>query len=771
MSRAAMIGSVSLSLVTIFVWASGSPAASAPAVPKVDFRRDIQPLLAKHCYECHGPDDESGGFRFDRRSSVKKNPRRLRPGSSATSDVYLRVASSDFGTQMPKDDTLRRDEIALIKDWIDQGAEWPDELSGDPPAAVPDPVAVAMIEAIRHADNPALTKLLRDRRAAVNGKAGDGSTPLLYAAMYGDAKGVRRLLDRGANPNIANDAGATPLMLALDDEGITTLLLDRGADVNAASVDGHTALSLAAGRLGAAPVVKLLLDRGARPSPRSRPRGAPGGLVPGSALGQAANVGNAAVFQMLVDHGADLRSALPALVLAARAGCGSCVETLIAGAPRGALESALVALAPYGDAALLARLIDRGASVNTRLTSGRRDMMDRTPLMLAASSDLIPTEAVQMLIARGADLNARGPAGETPLDLARRNGDTDVVRVLLAAGAAPGAGHHASRVSPRPAESARVALARILPVLQRSDVTFLEKTGCVSCHHNTFTAMTVAAARASRLPVDEQLASRRATVLAAAMDARRDRSMFASEVTDAVSNILAGLAAEGRPATVTTDVMAYFLKGRQLPDGRWRVAYVDHRPPIQSSDIEVTATAIRGLSVFAPKPGRSGYEQAVRRATAWLLRARPGTTDERAFQLIGLQWSGVDAAHETVRNLARALLAEQRADGGWSQLPTLTSDAYATGQALVALRESGALRASDPAYERGVRYLISTQLEDGSWYVPSRSIPFQPYFESGFPHGPDQWISMAASNWAATALAYSVAPAAPALGRARIVGR
>ena len=82
----------------------------------------------------------------------------------------------------------------------------------------------------------------------------------------------------------------------------------------------------------------------------------------------------------------------------------------------------------------------------------------------------------------------------------------------------------------------------------------------------------------------------------------------------------------------------------------------------------------------------------------------------------------------------------------------MTSDAYATGQALVALREAGAIAVTDPAYKRGVEYLLSTQLEDGSWYVRSRAIPFQPYFESGFPHGHDQWISAAATNWATTAL-------------------
>ncbi len=108
--------------------------------------------------------------------------------------------------------------------------------------------------------------------------------------------------------------------------------------------------------------------------------------------------------------------------------------------------------------------------------------------------------------------------------------------------------------------------------------------------------------------------------------------------------------------------------------------------------------------------------------------------------------------------MAQVLLSEQRADGGWSQIPTLASDAYATGEALVALRESGALKPMDPGYQRGVEFLMSTQLEDGSWYVQTRAVPLQPYFESGFPHGEDQWISMAATNWAAMALVPVVAP-------------
>src|SRR6185369_6761478 len=103
------------------------------------------------------------------------------------------------------------------------------------------------------------------------------------------------------------------------------------------------------------------------------------------------------------------------------------------------------------------------------------------------------------------------------------------------------------------------------------------------------------------------------------------------------------------------------------------------------------------------------------------------------------------------------LLSQQGADGGWAQIPSLANDAYATGQALFALKESGALRPHDDAYQRGIRFLLTTQLEDGSWYVKSRVIPIMPYFESDFPHGADQFISAAATNWAAMALAPAAA--------------
>ena len=59
---------------------------------------------------------------------------------------------------------------------------------------------------------------------------------------------------------------------------------------------------------------------------------------------------------------------------------------------------------------------------------------------------------------------------------------------------------------------------------------------------------------------------------------------------------------------------------------------------------------------------------------------------------------------------------------------------------------AGGLSVADPAYRRGVGFLMKTRRDDGSWHVRSRSFAFQPYFESGFPHGHDQWISTAATG-------------------------
>ncbi|HEX2491027.1 MAG TPA: hypothetical protein VHR27_16575, partial [Blastocatellia bacterium] len=86
------------------------------------------------------------------------------------------------------------------------------------------------------------------------------------------------------------------------------------------------------------------------------------------------------------------------------------------------------------------------------------------------------------------------------------------------------------------------------------------------------------------------------------------------------------------------------------------------------------------------------------------------------------------------------------------------SDAYATGEALFALGSAGRMTVSDPVFRRGVDYLLSTQASDGSWRVRSRAIWLQPYLDSGFPYGQDQFISTAGTAWATLALTLASEP-------------
>ena len=103
---------------------------------KADFERDIQPLLREHCVECHGPSQQMRGLRLDRRrdalpNRVGANGSRIVPGDSARSVLFQRLTGTQAGPQMPPTGPLPEQKIKLIQSWIDQGAVWPDELSGD----------------------------------------------------------------------------------------------------------------------------------------------------------------------------------------------------------------------------------------------------------------------------------------------------------------------------------------------------------------------------------------------------------------------------------------------------------------------------------------------------------------------------------------------------------------------------------------------------------------------------------------------------------------
>jgi Prenyltransferase and squalene oxidase repeat len=157
------------------------------------------------------------------------------------------------------------------------------------------------------------------------------------------------------------------------------------------------------------------------------------------------------------------------------------------------------------------------------------------------------------------------------------------------------------------------------------------------------------------------------------------------------------------------------VAGWQLPDGHWTT--LDVRPPQSFGVIPATAMSIRGIQAYWPAGHEAELSRRVARAREWLLKATPRDTADMVFRLRGLRWTEAPAADIT--RAAAALSATQRADGGWGQLPARSSDAFATGDAMLALHESG-LPVTDALYQRGLRFLLDHQLPDGSWRVETR---------------------------------------------------
>jgi hypothetical protein len=392
---------------------------------------------------------------------------------------------------------------------------------------------------------------------------------------------------------------------------------------------------------------------------------------------------------------------------------------------------ALVLAIINGNREMVRAMLAKGADANVK------DRHGSSALMWSVGMDSPNRGLMEDLLAHGADPNVHNSMGESAWNWAMRRGDVQSVERLKAAGASDAA-------------AIRASVEKAVALLQKSGPQFVKVSGCVSCHHQSLPQMAYALARERGYQVDPAISDKQVKAVMAMFKPIREQ-MEQGTVTlpnpgISVSYSLLGLAAEGYAPDAVTGAMAIAIERTQLPDGSFAV--LPARPPIEASPFTSTALSIRALQTFG-----KDADAKIAKARAWLISARPATNEDRTMRVLGLVWANAD--RKAVEQASADLLAEQRADGGWGQLANLETDAYATGQALVALYEAGALTPQDRAYQKGVMYLLRTQHADGSWLVRTRSSPFQPLKESGFPHGRNEWISAAGTSWAAMALSLS----------------
>lgn len=621
-----------------------------------------------------------------------------------------------------------------------------------------------LFQAIRNGDSAYIKAHLTKPEIEVRDRR--GATPLMHAAAFGNLETMKVLLDAGADVNARNDFDATALLWAARNPQKARLLLEHGADVNVQSKQGRTPLMVASLRHEGTANVAVMLAKGADVKAKGGRRGE-------TALAMAASVGNTAAVKMLLAKGADPNDldggGMSSLN---RASYGKQVEAVRTLLPKsadvnnanksggntqrnGALSrfgiTALHNAAAFGPTEMVRDLLKAGATVNAP------DNRGLTPLHFAIASDAPSVEIVRVLLQAGANVNARDTSGETPLDWAEKFAYPDMLAVLKTAGAKHGVPFEAPKLPDAERPQPAVAIERSMKLLESSSSEFFKKSGCVGCHHQPLIARTQAVAKAAGLSINQAAAKEQ--LLQMRGEWLSSQEEFLQTITpgggsNRLAEHLLGLKASGYPPDTITDSAVVTVAESQEPNGSWLAGEIQNRPPITQGDIAATARAIRALQEYPIPALQQDFNARIARARLWLKQQKPNNMDDYSMRLSGLTWS--HAAKPDLIHAAKDVIAQQRSDGGWAGNAYLKSDAYATGVALVALAESGVVKVSDAPYRRGLDYLLSTQFPDGSWYVRSRAIKFQPYFESGFPFGHDQWISEAATAWAAQAIALAV---------------
>ena len=305
----------------------------------------------------------------------------------------------------------------------------------------------------------------------------------------------------------------------------------------------------------------------------------------------------------------------------------------------------------------------------------------------------------------------------------------------------------------------RDAIGRAIPLLEKGAAGSANERKCFTCHNQALPVMALSEAKSRGFAIDEANFTRQVNHTFKHLE--RGRKNYLEGKGQGGQVITAGYAlraleAGQHKADEITSAVANYLLAYQKDADHWRKP--GSRPPSSGSDFTTTYLALLGLDSFGSKEQQAKIKARRAVVRKWLLKAKPKDTEDLAFRIRALAQldRNDDEIQTAIQANVKQLVASQREDGGWAQTKDMTSDAYATGSVLVVLVQAGGVERQAPAIQKGLSYLLSTQQADGSWHVKTRAKPFQKYFESGFPHENDQFISIAASSWAAMALANSL---------------
>ena len=317
-------------------------------------------------------------------------------------------------------------------------------------------------------------------------------------------------------------------------------------------------------------------------------------------------------------------------------------------------------------------------------------------------------------------------------------------------------------VSIPPAKPRQVqqTVERALGYMQTESAAWLKTRQCAACHHVPLVLWAVNEAERHGYAIDKKFVADTAEATVGSPE-----KLIASKLFDdpaappdprplgkgvKIGTAFMAVAARSLPALnegqkQSLRRIADEIVKKQRDDGSWE--FFLSRPPINESQTTDAVWLIMALQGETGPDASESERAALAKATAWQDRTKlRDNLQDKVFKVLLAARAGKhrDETQPTID----ALLALQRADGGWSQLAQAKSDAYATGQTLYVLALAG-YTAERREIQRAIDFLVATQKPDGSWPMTSRATP------DGRPGSAKLLtpITCAASAWATLGLA------------------
>ncbi|GMW03340.1 MAG: hypothetical protein AMXMBFR84_44740 [Candidatus Hydrogenedentota bacterium] len=265
-----------------------------------------------------------------------------------------------------------------------------------------------------------------------------------------------------------------------------------------------------------------------------------------------------------------------------------------------------------------------------------------------------------------------------------------------------------------------------LRFMEEKSLAWKEKMGCASCHHVPMMLWSAYEAKKHGYEVKESVVeSMRAWVLQDdnASGVFPPKESPPDRDGTQIASIYVLHALEAGPggwedSSFAKQTAEHFL-ALQQPDGSWPPFPSSGRSPILEGNGISTRFLLAALAALPGRATDPNVATAVDKAALAVSAMTPISHQAKVLQLLAEVRTGADDS--SIQAHVAKILAMQRVDGSWAQTPEMFGDAYATGQTLYALAQTG-VKVDHPAIKRAARFLVESQSEDGSWPMISRPI-------------------------------------------------